>query len=114
MPVQTCTEDGKPGWKWGDAGHSYTYTAGNEASRNEAKRKAHLQGAAIGKAKADDDPLTDAEYKRRRSASLKQTTTAVAEMEAALAMSGTERVKGISQTEWDAAVLEDQGTEEGA
>ena len=70
-------------------------------------------GATVGKAKADDDPLTDDEYRRRRSASLKETTTAVAEMGAAMAASGTARVKGISQAEWDAAVLEDQATEEG-
>ena len=59
------------------------------------------------------DGLTDAEYKRRRSASLKVTTEAVEQMGAAMAAASTERVKGISQAEWDAAVLEDQATEEG-
>ena len=63
MPVETCTEKGKPGYRWGSQGKCYTYTAGNEASRKKAKQKAHLQGAAIGKAKADDEPLTDEEYK---------------------------------------------------
>lgn len=116
MPVQRCTKDGKPGYRWGGpkAGTTcYTYTAGNEDSRKRAKQKAHLQGAAIGKAKADDEPLTDAEYKRRRSASLKETTAAVEQMESAMAVASTERVKGISQAEWDAAILEDQATEEG-
>jgi rubrerythrin len=42
-----CEENGKPGWKYGESGACYTYTAGNEQSSNEAKRKAHLQGAAI-------------------------------------------------------------------
>lgn len=52
MPVVSCTEDGKPGYKWGEGGHCYTYTAGNEASRKAAKRKAHIQGAAIEGSKA--------------------------------------------------------------
>ena len=49
MPVQDCNEDGKPGYKAGPEGYCYTYTAGNETSRKEAKRKAHLQLAAIEK-----------------------------------------------------------------
>lgn len=48
MPVQDCKADGKPGYRWGEAGKCYTYTPDDEASRKEAKRKAHLQGAAIG------------------------------------------------------------------
>jgi len=47
MPVQECTKDGKPGYKAGPEGFCYTYGAGNESDRNEAKRKAHLQLAAI-------------------------------------------------------------------
>jgi hypothetical protein len=49
MPVERCSEDGKPGWRWGSAGKCYTYAPGDEDSSNEAKRKAHVQGAAIEK-----------------------------------------------------------------
>lgn len=47
MPVQTCTLNGKTGYKWGKSGRCYTYTAGDEASRNRAKNKATTQGRAI-------------------------------------------------------------------
>ena len=47
MPVMRCTKNDKPGWKWGRGGYCYTYVAGNERSSGRAKRKAHLQGAAI-------------------------------------------------------------------
>ena len=47
MPVQTCSEDGKPGYQYGDEGKCYTYTAGDEQQRTEAKRKAHVQGVAV-------------------------------------------------------------------
>ena len=47
MPVKTCRVKGKPGYKYGDSGKCYTYTKGSERSRKAAKRKAHLQGAAI-------------------------------------------------------------------
>ena len=47
MPVHDCTENGKPGYRWGEAGKCYTYTAGNESSRKNAKRKAILQGVAV-------------------------------------------------------------------
>ena len=58
-------------------------------------------GATVGKAKADDDPLTDDTSEDADSDGM------------TMAASGTARVKGISQAEWDAAVLEDQATEEG-
>lgn len=48
MPVQECEDQGKPGFKWGEAGKCFTYEPDNEAQRNEAKRKAFIQGAAIG------------------------------------------------------------------
>jgi len=47
MPVQPCEKNGKQGYRWGETGFCYTYTPGNEASRKAAKRKAHIQGAAI-------------------------------------------------------------------
>lgn len=48
MPVKSCKKDGKPGFKWGDAGFCYTYTPGSEAGRNRAKQQATAQGLAIG------------------------------------------------------------------
>ena len=48
MPFKRCNENGKSGWKWGDRGKCYTYTAGNEESENQAKLKAAKQAVAIG------------------------------------------------------------------
>lgn len=45
MPVKTCTEGGKSGFKWGDEGKCYTYT--DDASKEAARKKAIAQGAAI-------------------------------------------------------------------
>jgi rubrerythrin len=47
IPVHECTNDGKPGYKYGEAGHCYTYTTGDEESRKHAKQKAYMQAAAI-------------------------------------------------------------------
>lgn len=47
MPLQEAMLQDKPGYRWGDSGHIYTYTPGNEVSRKEAKRKAIIQGVAI-------------------------------------------------------------------
>jgi hypothetical protein len=47
MPVQRCNLGGKIGYKYGEGGKCYTYTAGDEAGRKRAKHKAALQGAAI-------------------------------------------------------------------
>ena len=41
MPVQRCQADGKSGWRWGQAGTSYTGPG--------PKRRAAVQGYAIGK-----------------------------------------------------------------
>jgi hypothetical protein len=46
MPVQPCSEDGKPGYKWGDVGKCYVYTPGNDDSRDRAKARAERQGRA--------------------------------------------------------------------
>lgn len=48
MPFKRCSEGGKPGWKWGDAGNCYTYEPGNESSENQAKLKAAKQAVAMG------------------------------------------------------------------
>jgi hypothetical protein len=53
MPVKTCKSDGKPGYKWGNSGKCYTYPPGDAKARNEAKRRAVVQGIAIG-----DKPAT--------------------------------------------------------
>ena len=47
MPVMRCRSEGKPGWKYGEEGHCYTYTQGNEESERQAKEKAGKQGQAI-------------------------------------------------------------------
>ncbi len=47
MPLMKCRKDDKPGWKYGDSGACYTYTAGNEKSEAAAKLKAAKQGIAI-------------------------------------------------------------------
>lgn len=47
MPVQACHADGRPGFKWGQEGHCYTYTRGDAASREAARAKAETQGRAI-------------------------------------------------------------------
>lgn len=48
MPVQSCSENGKPGYKWGDAGKCYIYNPDSESSKAAAKKKALAQGIAIG------------------------------------------------------------------
>lgn len=48
MPIRKCHEDDKPGYQWGKAGKCYTYTPGDETARKRAKRKAYIQGSAMG------------------------------------------------------------------
>ena len=47
MPVMSCEEDGKPGYKYGESGACYTFTPGDPESRAAARRKAEEQGRAI-------------------------------------------------------------------
>jgi len=49
MPIHKCTENGKPGYKWGTSDNTkcYTYTPKSESSRKAAKKKALKQGMAI-------------------------------------------------------------------
>jgi len=54
MPVKSCQENGKPGWKWGDSGKCYTYTPGDKVSSERAREKAKKQGRAIQVNKASD------------------------------------------------------------
>lgn len=53
MPVKECEDNKKPGYKWGDSGFCYVYEPKNTKSRNQAKRKAIIQGIAIGEYKND-------------------------------------------------------------
>ena len=48
MPITKCTQDGKPGLKWGDQGHCYTYTPNDAPSMARAKKKVIQQAIAIG------------------------------------------------------------------
>lgn len=48
MPIQSCSGDGKPGFKWGDSGKCYIYNPQDNASRANARKKALAQGIAIG------------------------------------------------------------------
>ena len=48
MPVKDCQSENKPGFKWGNEGACYVYDPNNKKSKNDAKRKAILQGIAIG------------------------------------------------------------------
>ena len=46
MPINSCSNSGKPGYKWGEQGMCYTYAEGNDQSMKQAKNKARLQGIA--------------------------------------------------------------------
>jgi len=46
MPISSCSDGDKPGYKWGDSGKCYLYTAGDEKSMEAAKIKAQMQGVA--------------------------------------------------------------------
>lgn len=47
MPRKRCTKNGKPGWKYGDSGHCYTYTKGDKDSEGLAIKRAEIQGSRI-------------------------------------------------------------------
>jgi hypothetical protein len=62
MPVNPCSDNGQPGFKWGDSGKCYIYERGNAESMGEAKRKATVQGLATGEYenKSDStDPIVE-------------------------------------------------------
>ena len=48
MPLKECSENGKPGIKYGEQGACYTYTPNDVQSRARAKKKAIEQAIAIG------------------------------------------------------------------
>ena len=47
MPIMSCNEDGKKGYRWGEKGKCYTYSPNDEAGRKAAKKKAINQALAI-------------------------------------------------------------------
>lgn len=47
MPLQRCETDGRPGFRWGQAGRCYTFRRGNAEARTRARGKALRQGRAI-------------------------------------------------------------------
>lgn len=66
MPVHPCTEDGKPGAKWGDSGKCYTYGAGTGRTRGEAIRAAINQATAAGATGAEREVVGFSEVSRVR------------------------------------------------
>lgn len=52
MPVEACSLQGKPGFRWGQAGTCYTYQPNNPVQREQARAKAARQGRAIEASKA--------------------------------------------------------------
>jgi hypothetical protein len=47
MPIQSCKENDKPGFRWGSKGRCYVYTPGDKASMKAAKKKAFNQGIKV-------------------------------------------------------------------
>jgi len=47
MPVQRCSKNGKPGFKYGGKGACYTYNPNSTQSQVAARQKAERQGRAI-------------------------------------------------------------------
>lgn len=66
MPLKTCKSDGQPGFKFGDSGTCYTYTAGDEDAKLAAKKKAIKQAIAIGGGKAPRELERDLDAESRR------------------------------------------------
>lgn len=60
MPVRACQRDGKPGYQWGDEGKCFTYTPGDDASRERARQQCLRQARAI-QANSEGAPVR--EYK---------------------------------------------------
>jgi len=54
MPVQRCTFEGKPAWRYGGSGKPYTFNADDPESEKRAKQKAIDQGLAMTKGTLDD------------------------------------------------------------
>jgi hypothetical protein len=63
MPIKSCTENKKPGYRFGNTNKCWTYTLGDEASRKKAKQNCIKQGYAEDpnhfKKEMSDADLTD-------------------------------------------------------
>lgn len=46
MPIDFCSENGKPGFRWGSKGTCYTFTPGDKEGAKKAKNNASIQGVA--------------------------------------------------------------------
>lgn len=67
MPLNRCQDDDKPGWKWGDSGTCYTYTAGDDESEMAARKKAMAQASAMGEFPGTGDRSRTVEVEHRAS-----------------------------------------------
>jgi len=47
MPVMSCNENNRPGYKYGASGKCYTYNSGDKKGAARAKLNAYKQGMAI-------------------------------------------------------------------
>lgn len=65
MPVQPCASKGKPGYKWGEQGKCYTYTAGDAVSRQRAWSLAARQGRAVKAAQSSRDKISEGLRRQR-------------------------------------------------
>ena len=64
MPLNSCTIDGKKGYKWGNSQYAkcYTYDSEDENSKKEAKKKALAQGIAIGDIEISKEAIEELRY----------------------------------------------------
>ena len=58
LPVSRVTQNGRPGYRWGESGTFYAYTPGNEASRARAEARATRQGQAARAAGYEEPTFT--------------------------------------------------------
>jgi len=62
MPVERCSEGGKPGFRFGNSGKCYTYTEGDTPGMREAKNKARAQERAAYASGFTGKSYDDTEY----------------------------------------------------
>lgn len=56
MPISKCSENGKPGFQWGNHGRCYTYDPKDKSSRHKAHAKAFAQAYAAYKGGYKEKP----------------------------------------------------------
>jgi hypothetical protein len=62
MPVERCSDGGKPGFRFGDSGKCYTYTQGDQAGMRSARDKARAQERAAYASGFTGKSYDDTEY----------------------------------------------------